>query len=278
MREVQASEAKIHLSQLLDEVERGEIIRIAHHGRTIALLVPEAHCREAEIGKAIDSIMAARLRTGRITREELLSARRGDANSNAVRARPVCHGGQQFMDRNPSLISNEERHGTHSALGRRLPVQRDPLSHRGRARMADGLPLQRMQAAVRRGLWYEPQDARGRRRAHQRRGETLDPPLRQCQSGHLPFLRDLRNTPLARACRIGLLAHQTRNAGRSIATGAAFRGLDEAQGALAGDRRAEGQLHWTTAVGLAADRDLRHCQMGCHCSARSLAEATPSCG
>jgi prevent-host-death family protein len=51
MREVQASEAKIHLSQLLDEVERGEIIRIARHGRTIALLVPEAHCGKQKLAK-----------------------------------------------------------------------------------------------------------------------------------------------------------------------------------------------------------------------------------
>jgi prevent-host-death family protein len=75
MREVQASEAKTHLPQLLDEVERGETILITRHGRAIARLVPEAHRREAEIGKAIDAIMALRKRTGRITREELLSAR-----------------------------------------------------------------------------------------------------------------------------------------------------------------------------------------------------------
>jgi prevent-host-death family protein len=35
-REVQASEAKTHLPQLLDEVERGETIIITRHGQAIA--------------------------------------------------------------------------------------------------------------------------------------------------------------------------------------------------------------------------------------------------
>ena len=36
MREIQASEAKVHLSQLLDEVQRGESLVITRHGRRIA--------------------------------------------------------------------------------------------------------------------------------------------------------------------------------------------------------------------------------------------------
>ena len=40
MREVQASEAKTHLPQLLDDVERGETIVITRHGRAVARLVP----------------------------------------------------------------------------------------------------------------------------------------------------------------------------------------------------------------------------------------------
>jgi prevent-host-death family protein len=75
MREVQASEAKTHLPQLLDEVERGEIIVITRHGRAVARLVPEAERHQEEIDKAIESIRALRQRTGRITVEELLSAR-----------------------------------------------------------------------------------------------------------------------------------------------------------------------------------------------------------
>jgi prevent-host-death family protein len=75
MREVQASDAKARLPQLLDEVERGETLVITRHGRAIARIVPEAHQRQAEIDRAIDSIRTLRLRTGKIAVSELLSAR-----------------------------------------------------------------------------------------------------------------------------------------------------------------------------------------------------------
>jgi prevent-host-death family protein len=75
MREIQASEAKTHLPQLLDDVERGETIVITRHGRPIARLVPEATRRQVEIGAAIDAIRAAGRQTGRVTVGDLLSAR-----------------------------------------------------------------------------------------------------------------------------------------------------------------------------------------------------------
>jgi prevent-host-death family protein len=75
VREIQASEAKTHLPQLLDDVERGETVVITRHGRAIARIVPEAQRRQAEIDRAIESIKALRQRTGKITLEELLSAR-----------------------------------------------------------------------------------------------------------------------------------------------------------------------------------------------------------
>ena len=75
MREIQASEAKTHLPQILDEVERGETVRITRHGRPIARIVPEASRRQEEVDRAITSIKALRSRTGKITIEELLSAR-----------------------------------------------------------------------------------------------------------------------------------------------------------------------------------------------------------
>jgi prevent-host-death family protein len=52
MREVQASEAKTHLPQLLDAVERGETIVITRHGRSIARLVPERRVRQEQINAA----------------------------------------------------------------------------------------------------------------------------------------------------------------------------------------------------------------------------------
>lgn len=45
MREIQASEAKARLSQVLDEVERGETVIITRHGRAVARIIPEADCR-----------------------------------------------------------------------------------------------------------------------------------------------------------------------------------------------------------------------------------------
>jgi prevent-host-death family protein len=75
MRKVQASEAKAHLLQLLDEVERGETLVITRHGRPIARIVPEVDRREEEIEKAVANIRELRKRTGKITLDELRSAR-----------------------------------------------------------------------------------------------------------------------------------------------------------------------------------------------------------
>lgn len=75
MREIQASKAKTHLLQLLDDVERGETVVITRHGRAIARLVPEAQRRQAEIDQAIEAMSRLRARVGKLTLEELLSAR-----------------------------------------------------------------------------------------------------------------------------------------------------------------------------------------------------------
>jgi prevent-host-death family protein len=75
MREVQASEAKTHLPQLLDDVERGETIVITRHGRAVARLVPDEERRRAERAEAIAAIKALRKGNARITVEELLAMR-----------------------------------------------------------------------------------------------------------------------------------------------------------------------------------------------------------
>jgi len=75
MREIQASEAKTHLPQLLDDVERGDVIVITRHGRAIARLIPEMDRRREEIDQAVAGIKALRKRTGKVTVAELLSAR-----------------------------------------------------------------------------------------------------------------------------------------------------------------------------------------------------------
>ena len=75
MREIQASEAKTHLPQILTAVERGETIIITRHGRAIARIVPEARDRKAEISKALDDLKALGRQVGKITVAEILSAR-----------------------------------------------------------------------------------------------------------------------------------------------------------------------------------------------------------
>ena len=71
MHEIQAAEAKTHLSQLLDAVERGETIVITRHGRAIARIVPELDHRQAEIRTAIDGIKALRRSGATLPAEEI---------------------------------------------------------------------------------------------------------------------------------------------------------------------------------------------------------------
>ena len=75
MREIQASEAKAHLLQILNEVERGESVVITRRGRPIARLIPEAERRQVEIDKALEGLKDLRRRVGKISIKELLSAR-----------------------------------------------------------------------------------------------------------------------------------------------------------------------------------------------------------
>ncbi len=56
-------------------MERGETVIITRHGRPIARLVPEAALRRDEIEAAIESLIALRKRTGKISVKDLLSAR-----------------------------------------------------------------------------------------------------------------------------------------------------------------------------------------------------------
>ena len=75
LREVQASDAKAQLAQLLDEVERGETVVITRHGRPIARLTPEGESRRYEISLAIENIRSVQRRTAKVTGTELTAAR-----------------------------------------------------------------------------------------------------------------------------------------------------------------------------------------------------------
>lgn len=75
MKTVQTSEAMAELPRLLDEVSRGETIVIAHHGRAVAHLVPAHEHDRDRIAAAMHRIRARRKCLGRITADEILSAR-----------------------------------------------------------------------------------------------------------------------------------------------------------------------------------------------------------
>ena len=78
VREVQASVAKTHFSQLLDEVERGATIVILRHGRAIARILPDPEGRRQQIRKAVDNIRKLakerQERFGTVTVEEIISS------------------------------------------------------------------------------------------------------------------------------------------------------------------------------------------------------------
>ena len=75
MREVQSSDAKTHLTQLLTDVERGETIIITRHGRPIARLVPELDQRVEQVQRTMDQIKALRATGPSISVDEILAAR-----------------------------------------------------------------------------------------------------------------------------------------------------------------------------------------------------------
>jgi prevent-host-death family protein len=75
MREIQASDAKARLPQLLDDVERGETLVITRHGRAIARIVPEVNRRQEEVDRALASIRELRKRTRKLSLKQILSAR-----------------------------------------------------------------------------------------------------------------------------------------------------------------------------------------------------------
>jgi prevent-host-death family protein len=75
MREIQASEAKTHLPQLLDEIERGESIIITRHGRAIARLIPEDAMRRDGQAEAVERLKTLRATMPRVPLDELMAMR-----------------------------------------------------------------------------------------------------------------------------------------------------------------------------------------------------------
>ena len=75
MQTIQASEAKTHFLRILDDVERGESIVVTRHGKPIARITPEREINRESVKRAMESMRALRQRIGKLSLEEILSAR-----------------------------------------------------------------------------------------------------------------------------------------------------------------------------------------------------------
>ena len=75
MKQVQFSTAKAQLSELIDDVERGETVQITRHGKPVAWLVREEDGRRADALRAMAEIKEMRKTAGRATVEEILAWR-----------------------------------------------------------------------------------------------------------------------------------------------------------------------------------------------------------
>ncbi len=75
METIQASAAKTHFLRILDRVERGETVVITRHGKAIARISPEESAEADDLKDAVAEMRNLRKRMGRLTLEEILSAR-----------------------------------------------------------------------------------------------------------------------------------------------------------------------------------------------------------
>ena len=75
MQTIQASEAKTHFLRILDDVERGESIVITRHGKPVACISPQVDIDRERVKQAMREMRELRQRIGKLSVEEILSAR-----------------------------------------------------------------------------------------------------------------------------------------------------------------------------------------------------------
>jgi prevent-host-death family protein len=75
MQTIQASEAKTKFLRILDDVERGASVIVTRHGKPVARIVPEAAVDRERVERATEAMRALRQRIGKLSLEEILSAR-----------------------------------------------------------------------------------------------------------------------------------------------------------------------------------------------------------
>ncbi len=73
MKQVQASDAKARLAELLDDVERGETIVITRHGKPVARLMPDEAVRRARFDEIVTRMKERRARNKPVTLEEIIA-------------------------------------------------------------------------------------------------------------------------------------------------------------------------------------------------------------
>ena len=75
MQSIAASEAKTHFLRILDDVERGQSVVITRHGKPIARITPETEIDREKVRRAFEAMSALRKRIGKLSIEDILSAR-----------------------------------------------------------------------------------------------------------------------------------------------------------------------------------------------------------
>ena len=75
MQTIQAAEAKTHFLRILDRVEKGESIAVTRRGKRVARIIPDVEIDDEAVLKAMEEMKALRKRIGRLSLEEILSAR-----------------------------------------------------------------------------------------------------------------------------------------------------------------------------------------------------------
>jgi prevent-host-death family protein len=72
--EYDAADAEPRFAELLDQIERGRMVRITRDGKPIARLMPETEVRRAEVAEAIERLKALREDLGKAPLDEVRAA------------------------------------------------------------------------------------------------------------------------------------------------------------------------------------------------------------
>ena len=95
MRMIQATEAKIHLAELLRNVEQGETIAITRHGKPIAHLIPAEAQERLQRKRAVEEFFVVEMRekrSKRLYKRCLNGVTRGTAFERTCHRCIYCHG------------------------------------------------------------------------------------------------------------------------------------------------------------------------------------------